>query len=269
MSYESIKNAADFIREKCGEAEIGLVLGSGLADSITLENPVSVNYNDIPNFPVSTVEGHVSEWVAGTLGGKKVFMMRGRFHYYEGYSLEDVVLPIRVMKLLGVKTIILTNAAGGVNTDFKPGDLMLINDHINYSGINPLIGKNYNEFGTRFPDVSNAYTKELRPIAHSCADELGITLRDGNYIWFSGPSYETPAEIRMARMLGADAVGMSTVPEVIVAAHSGIKVIGISCISNMAAGILDKPLSHEEVSETSRKVVNDFAKLINKIVEKI
>ena len=269
MSYESIKNAADFIREKCGEAEIGLVLGSGLADSITLENPVSVNYNDIPNFPVSTVEGHVSEWVAGTLGGKKVFMMRGRFHYYEGYSLEDVVLPIRVMKLLGVKTIILTNAAGGVNTGFNPGDLMLINDHINYSGINPLIGKNYNEFGTRFPDVSNAYTKELRPIAHSCADELGITLRDGNYIWFSGPSYETPAEIRMARMLGADAVGMSTVPEVIVAAHSGIKVIGISCISNMAAGILDKPLSHEEVSETSRKVVNDFAKLINKIVEKI
>lgn len=269
MSYESIKNAADFIREKCGEAEIGLVLGSGLADSITLENPVSVNYNDIPNFPVSTVEGHVSEWVAGTLGGKKVFMMRGRFHYYEGYSLEDVVLPIRVMKLLGVKTIILTNAAGGVNTDFKPGDLMLINDHINYSGINPLIGKNYNEFGTRFPDVSNAYTKELRPIAHSCADELGITLRDGNYIWFSGPSYETPAEIRMARMLGADAVGMSTVPEVIAAAHCGIKVIGISCISNMAAGILDKPLSHEEVSETSRKVVNDFAKLINKIVEKI
>ena len=269
MSYESIKNAADFIREKCGEAKIGLVLGSGLADSITLENPVSVNYNDIPNFPVSTVEGHVSEWVAGTLGGKKVFMMRGRFHYYEGYSLEDVVLPIRVMKLLGVKTIILTNAAGGVNTDFKPGDLMLINDHINYSGINPLIGKNYNEFGTRFPDVSNAYTKELRPIAHSCADELGITLRDGNYIWFSGPSYETPAEIRMARMLGADAVGMSTVPEVIVAAHSGIKVIGISCISNMAAGILDKPLSHEEVSETSHKVVNDFAKLINKIVEKI
>lgn len=265
--YNRVKKAADAVLEKCGEADIGLILGSGLADSITLKSSRTINYEDIPGFPVSTAPGHKSEWVSGTLGGKKVCLMRGRFHYYEGWSGEDIALPVRVMKLLGVKTLIVTNAAGGVNTSYVPGDLMLIRDHINYSGINPLIGENDERFGPRFPDVSHAYDKKLATAAHECADRLGITLHDGVYMWFSGPSYETPAEIRMARILGADAVGMSTVPEVTVARHCGIDVLGISCITNMAAGILDAPLSHEEVVETGMKVRDKFAALINGVVE--
>lgn len=195
--------------------------------------------------------------------------MRGRFHYYEGYTPEDIVLPVRVMKLLGVRVLIVTNAAGGVNTDFAPGDLMVIRDHINYSGLNPLIGKNHDEFGVRFPDMSKAYDPVLASVAHKTAEGLGIRLRDGVYIWFSGPSYETPAEIRMARTLGADAVGMSTVPEVIAARHCGIDVLGITCITNMAAGILDQPLTSEEVIETGNRVRADFAALIGGIIKAI
>lgn len=266
---DRIRNAANAIREKCGGAEIGLILGSGLADSIVLEDAKTIAYGEIPEFPISTAAGHKSEWVSGTLGGHRVCMMRGRFHYYEGYSAEDIILPIRVMKLLGVKTLIVTNAAGGVNTSFAPGDLMLITDHINYSGINPLIGANDADFGTRFPDMSRAYTPALRALAESTAAELGIPLRRGVYMWFSGPCYETPAEIRMARILGADAVGMSTVPEVIAAAHCSMNVLGITCITNMAAGILDAPLSHEEVMETGARVRATFAALIAAVVARM
>lgn len=266
---ERITAAADAIRTVCGEAEIGMILGSGLADLIQPENAVTMAYSDIPKFPVSTALGHKSEWVSGTLHGKRVCLMRGRFHSYEGWSSEDIILPVRVMHALGVKTLIVTNAAGSVNTDFKPGELMLIKDHINYSGRNPLIGPNLDELGPRFPDMSRAYDPALREIAKETAAELGETLHEGVYIWFSGPSFETPAEIRMARLLGADAVGMSTVPEVIAANHCGMRVAGITCLTNMAAGILDQPLTHDEVLETGARVKNSFAALIDRLVSKI
>ena len=222
---------------------------------------------ELPNFPVSTVEGHAGRLVIGTLQGKTVVAMEGRFHYYEGYKMEEVTFPIRVMKLLGVKTIIVTNAAGAVNTSFNPGDLMVIKDHINLSGTNPLIGKNLDSFGTRFPDMSNAYDKDLRKIVENIATSLKLDIKQGIYAMMTGPTYETPAEIRMVRAIGADAVGMSTVPEVIVANHCGIKVIGISCLTNMAAGILDEPLNHSEVIETSNRVKNDFINLMSSLVE--
>lgn len=266
---DRVKNAADVIREQCGDAGIGLILGSGLADSVMLEDAKTIAYQDIPDFPLSTATGHKSEWVSGKLNGKKVCMMRGRFHFYEGWRTEDIILPVRVMKLLGVKTLIVTNAAGGVNLSYTPGDLMLITDHINYSGVNPLIGPNDDDFGTRFPDMSTAYTPALRPVVRECAKELGIDLKEGVYMWFSGPSYETPAEIRMARILGADAVGMSTVPEVIAARHAGMNIIGITCITNMAAGILDQPLTHKEVMETGEKVRGNFSALIESVVGKL
>lgn len=269
MDFDVIKKAADVVLEKCGPAEIGLILGSGLADSISLQDEKIISFSDIPGFPMATALGHKSEWVSGSINGKKVCLMRGRFHYYEGYSTDEVVLPVRVMKLIGVKTLILTNAAGGINTEFEPGNLMIINDHINYSGRNPLIGPNMEEFGPRFPDMTYAYNPELRKLALESAKELNIPVKEGVYIWFSGPSYETPAEIRAARVLGADAVGMSTVPEVIVANHCGMKVLGISCISNMAAGILDRALTHTEVMEAGRAARDYFQALIIRIIEKI
>lgn len=266
-----IKASADFILSKSKyKPEIGLILGSGLgslADSI--ENPEFYNYSDIPNFPTSTVEGHAGRLVIGTLGGKQVVAMQGRFHYYEGYSLEKVTFPVRVMKLLGVSKLVVTNAAGAVNKDFTPGDLMLITDHINFSGSNPLFGHNLDEFGPRFPDMSEAYNLELRNKVLNAGNDLGIELKQGVYVMFSGPTYETPAEVRFARVMGGDAVGMSTVPEVIVANHSGIKTVGISCLTNMAAGILEQPLNHEEVIETSARVKNDFIKLMNRVIEVI
>jgi len=266
-----IKTAADFILEKSKyKPEIGLILGSGLgslADSI--ENPEYYKYEDLPHFPVSTVEGHEGRLVVGMLNGKCVVAMQGRFHYYEGYSYNEVTFPVRVMKLIGVETLIVTNACGAVNESFKPGDLMIITDQINFSGNNPLIGANLKEFGPRFPDLSNAYTKELVAKTKEIAKTLNIDIKTGVYMMFSGPTYETPAEIRMSRIMGADAVGMSTVPEVIVAAHAGMKVLGISCLTNMAAGILDQPLNHEEVMETSAMVKEKFTTLINKVIEEI
>lgn len=266
-----IKTAADFILEKSKyKPEIGLILGSGLgslADSI--ENPEYYKYEDLPHFPVSTVEGHEGRLVVGMLNGKCVVAMQGRFHYYEGYSYNEVTFPVRVMKLIGVETLIVTNACGAVNESFKPGDLMIITDQINFSGDNPLIGPNLKEFGPRFPDLSNAYTKELVAQTKEIAKSLNIDIKTGVYMMFSGPTYETPAEIRMSRIMGADAVGMSTVPEVIVAAHAGMKVLGISCLTNMAAGILDQPLNHEEVMETSAMVKEKFTTLINKVIEEI
>lgn len=267
----NINNTAGFILENSKyKPEIGLILGSGLGElANSIKSPEFYKYEDLPNFPVSTVIGHEGQLVIGMLNDKCVMAMQGRFHYYEGYQFNEVTLPIRLMKLLGVETLIVTNAAGAVNESFKPGDLMIIKDQINFSGSNPLIGKNLDEFGPRFPDLSNAYTKDLVKKAKEVSKELNIDAKTGVYMMFSGPTYETPAEIRMARILGADAVGMSTVPEVIVAAHSGMNVLGISCITNMAAGILNQPLSHDEVMETSAKAKESFTKLVNKIIEEI
>ncbi|OAS87468.1 MULTISPECIES: purine-nucleoside phosphorylase [Metabacillus] len=271
MNYDAIKEAASYVKSKYEDTpKIGLILGSGLgvlADEI--ENPVKIPYNEIPNFPVSTVEGHAGQLVIGTLKEAKVIAMQGRFHFYEGYSLDKVTAPVRVMKELGVETLIVTNAAGGINESFEAGDLMLITDHINNMGTNPLIGPNNANIGVRFPDMSESYNRKLRDMAKNIANELNIKLQEGVYVGNTGPSYETPAEVRALRTLGGDAVGMSTVPEVIIARHAGLNVLGISCISNMAAGILDQPLSHDEVIETTDKVRVNFLKLVKSIVEKI
>lgn len=268
---QNIKEAAEYIRSKYPiEPEIGLVLGSGLgviADMV--QDGVVIPYEDIPHFPVSTVEGHAGELLLGTVSGRHVLLMKGRFHMYEGYSVETVSFPIRVMKALGVKILLVTNAAGGINTSYNVGDLMLIKDHINFTFRNPLIGPNHSELGVRFPDMSEAYSRRLREIAKTVASEQGQKLQEGVYIGLLGPSYETPAEIRMMRTLGADAVGMSTVAEVLVARHAGIEVLGFSCISNMAAGILDQPLSHQEVMETTERVKQTFLKLIVGIIPRI
>jgi purine-nucleoside phosphorylase len=271
MDFEKIQNAASFLKEKYSKTpKLGLILGSGLgvlADEI--ENPVKIPYNQIPDFPVSTVEGHAGQLVFGLLNGVEVVAMQGRFHYYEGYSFDKVTFPVRVMKELGVDTLIVTNAAGGVNESYVPGDLMIITDHINFTGNNPLIGPNDSRLGARFPDMSEAYSKDLRSTAKEIASCLNIDVKEGVYVGFSGPTYETPAEIRMVRTLGGDAVGMSTVAEVIVAQHGGLKVLGISCITNMAAGILDQPLSHVEVIETTEKVKANFLRYIKEIVKSI
>jgi purine-nucleoside phosphorylase len=263
-----IAEARTFIAGKISvEPELGLILGSGLGVLAELiEDAVVIPYAEIPHFPVSTVFGHAGELVVGRVKGKKVVLMKGRFHMYEGYSAEEVSFPVRVMKALGIQTLIVTNAAGGVNTNFEVGDLMLINDHINMTGRNPLIGHNEESLGARFPDMSEAYSRKLRKLAHEVAKEQGITLRDGVYIGLQGPTFETPAEIRMTRILGADTVGMSTVSEVIVARHSGVEVLGFSCVTNMAAGILDQPLSHEEVMETGERVKQKFLNLLLGII---
>ncbi|MGG4492051.1 purine-nucleoside phosphorylase [Metabacillus idriensis] len=271
MNIQEIKQSAQYMKETVKDLpEIGLILGSGLgvlADEI--ENAVKIPYEEIPNFPVSTVEGHAGQLVFGTLKGANVVAMQGRFHFYEGYDMKKVTFPVRVLKEMGVKTIIVTNAAGGVNESFEPGDLMIISDHINNMGTSPLIGPNDSDLGVRFPDMSQAYSRELRALAKNAASGLGIKVQEGVYVGNTGPAYETPAEVRLARVLGGDAVGMSTVPEVIVANHAGMKVLGISCISNMAAGILDQPLSHDEVMETTEKVKANFLNLVKKIVSDI
>ena len=267
---ERIKRAAETIEEACGKAEIGIILGSGLGEyAAELKNAKSIAYAEIPGFPASTVEGHAGRWHTGTLYGKQVCVMQGRFHAYEGYALTDVTLPVRVMQQMGVHTLIVTNAAGGVNTSFSAGDLMLITDFINLSGTNPLTGPNAAEFGPRFPDMSYAYDRDLRTHALQIAKKSGITLQQGVYCWFNGPNYETPAEIRMARVLGADAVGMSTAPETIVARHGGMRVLGISCITNMAAGILDQPLNHEEVMEVGLRARDTFSRLVSAVIEEM
>lgn len=271
MNIQEIKQSAQYMKEKVKDLpEIGLILGSGLGVlAEEIENPVKIPYEQIPNFPVSTVEGHAGQLVFGALKGANVVAMQGRFHFYEGYDMKKVTFPVRVLKEMGVKTIIVTNAAGGVNESFEPGDLMIISDHINNMGTSPLIGPNDSDLGVRFPDMSQAYSRELRTLAKNAASELGIKVQEGVYVGNTGPAYETPAEVRLARVLGGDAVGMSTVPEVIVANHAGMKVLGISCISNMAAGILDQPLSHDEVMETTEKVKANFLNLVKKIVADI
>ena len=265
-----IDEAAAKVLAVCGKADIGVILGSGLGDyAEALEDAVKLPYSEIPGFPRSTVAGHAGMWCCGTLYGKRVVMMQGRFHYYEGYGMKDVTLPVRVMQKIGVTTLIVTNAAGGVNLGYHPGELMVIGDIFSMTAQNPLIGPNLDAFGPRFPDMSCAFDKELRALAHECANEQGFALREGVYAQMTGPTYETPAEIRMLRTLGADAVGMSTVPEVIVARHGGMRVLGISCITNMAAGILDQPLNHAEVTETANRVKGQFRNLLDRIIEKM
>lgn len=267
-TMKQLKLAADAVRKACGEADIAVILGSGLGGfEDNLIAPHSISYNRIPGFPESTVPGHAGNFTVGTLRDKRVLVMSGRFHHYEGHSLSAVTMPIRVMNLLGVKTLIITNAAGGVNTDFSAGDLMLITDFINLSGRNPLRGRNLDEFGPRFPDMTNAFDPDLRDIALQRAARHGIPLQQGVYCWMNGPSYESPAEIRMARLLGADAVGMSTVPEVIVARHCGIRVLGISSITNMAAGVLDEPISHEDVLAMGERVREPFRTLLSSVID--
>ena len=267
--YEKIKAAADYIRARISlRPTIGLVLGSGLGGyADTLEEAVRIPYSEIPNFPVPTIPGHSGALVFGRKCGQEVVVLQGRIHYYEGLTQREITLPIRVLAALGIKTVVLTNACGGVNLGFKPGDLMLISDHINFSGANPLIGPNMDEFGVRFPDMSDLYTAALRARIKETAQKAGISLQEGVYAMYSGPNYETPAEIRMFRIMGADTVGMSTVPEAIVAGHCGMQVVGISCVTNMAAGVLPVKLSHAEVTETANRVKEVFQKLIDLIVE--
>lgn len=265
------KNAAEFIKKRIDmRPQVGLILGSGLGDVVeNIDDPVFIDYKEIPGFPKTTVQGHKGRFVVGFCKGKKVIAAQGRFHYYEGYDMEQVILPVRTMKVLGVEVLIITNSAGGVNPDFSPGDLMVIKDHINMTGINPLRGKNMDDLGPRFPDMTYAYDPHLRCLIMNTAEEMGLKVREGVYAMMPGPSYETPAEIRMLQKLGADAVGMSTVPEVIAAVHAGLKVVGVSCITNMAAGILDKPLTHEEVIETAGRAAHNFAKLLLGFIEKL
>ncbi len=266
-----IKKAAEYVKSIAGDGfEIGIICGSGLGELCDkIENPVYIDYKDITGFPVSTAPGHVGRFVAGILNGKKLIAMQGRIHYYEGYSLNEVVMPIRVMKLLGVNSLIVTNAAGGINEDYMVGDIMLICDHINFTGVNCLIGKNDLTFGPRFPDMTYAYAPEYIEIADKIADEMNIKLQHGIYMGLSGPSYETPAEIHAFRSLGADAVGMSTVQEVIAANHCGMKVLGFSNIANKAAGMTKERLSEEEVIIAGQKVASTLQKLIFRIVGEI
>ncbi len=268
---DKITSVCEIIKEKIKERpEVGLILGSGLGDlADEIENPIKIKYEDIEGFPVSTVVGHAGQLVFGKLSGKNVVAMQGRFHFYEGYPISDVVFPVKVLIKLGIESLFVTNAAGGVNTSFNPGDLMIITDHINLAGVNPLIGKNNDDLGPRFPDMSSAYNKEYIEIAKSVGSKLKLDIKEGVYAWMTGPTYETPAEVRMIRTLGGDAAGMSTVPEVIIANHQGIKVLGISCITNMAAGVLDEALNHEDVVKTSQKVKGDFQNLIKETLKLI
>ena len=265
-----IHHAAEKVIAALGHAEIGVILGSGLGDyAEALEDAKTLAYSEIPGFPVSTVPGHAGRLCCGMLHGKRVVMMQGRFHYYEGYSMKDITLPVRVMQKMGVHTLIVTNACGGVNLDFVPGDLMAISDIISLTGVNPLMGENLDEFGPRFPDMSCVFDRELRTLAHDTAKEQGFVLKEGVYCQFPGPCYETPAEVRMARILGADAVGMSTVPEAIAARHGGMRVLGVSCVTNMAAGILNQPLCHEEVTETANRVKDRFRALLDSVIARM
>ncbi|WP_019795377.1 purine-nucleoside phosphorylase [Streptococcus sobrinus] len=265
---DKIKQTRDFLQGKGMVApEFGLILGSGLGElAEEVENAIVLDYAEIPNWGRSTVVGHAGKLVYGDLVGRKVMALQGRFHFYEGNPLEVVTFPVRVMKALGCQGVLVTNAAGGIG--FGPGTLMAISDHINLTGQNPLIGANLDDFGPRFPDMSNAYSKDYRQTAHRVAEKLGIKLDEGVYIGVTGPSYETPAEIRAFKTMGADAVGMSTVPEVIVAAHSGLKVLGISAITNHAAGFQDE-LNHEEVVAVTQRIKVNFKGLVKAVLAEL
>jgi len=266
--YEKLLKCLNSVREKVDfKPEVALILGSGLGDYVEeIQIEATIAYEDIEGFPVSTVAGHKGRFVFGYIGQVPVVIMQGRIHYYEGYPMTDVVLPTRLMGMLGAKTVILTNAAGGVNFDYQPGDFMLIKDHISTAVPSPLIGVNADEIGVRFPDMSDIYNRELREQIKEVADGLGIKLQEGVYMQFTGPNYETPSEIKMCRTLGGDAAGMSTACEAMAANHMGLKVCGISCITNLGTGMSSQPLSHAEVQETADRVAEQFKKLITGIV---
>ena len=269
--FDRVSEAAEWLRGRgFGGAEIGIVLGSGLGPfADTMVKPQAVAYGEIPHWPASTVVGHAGRFVGGTVSGKPVIALSGRVHFYEGHDLQTVTFAVRVLGRLGVKTLILTNAAGGINTNFVQGALMVIDDHINLFGSNPLIGPNDDRFGPRFPDMTEVYSRRLRALADEAARAVHVPIEHGIYIAVHGPSYETPAEIYAFRTLGADAVGMSTVPEAIVARHMGLEVLGISCITNMAAGVLPQPLNHDDVMETTRRVRGQFVALLEGIIGRI
>ncbi len=271
MILDKLKEARDFLENKgIQKPEVAIILGSGLGSfGDTIQNPVIVPYEEIPHFAASKVKGHKGRLIFGEVESLPILCQQGRFHYYEGHPMEKVVFPARLMAFMGAKTAIVTNAAGAVNPALQPGDLMLIKDHINFMGTNPLIGPNEEALGPRFPDMTEAYSQRLRDYAKKQARLLSINIREGVYLACSGPSYETPAEIRAFRLLGADAVGMSTVPEVLVFRQMGVKVLGISCITNMAAGILPTPLSHEEVIEVGKQVETTFATLLKSILARL
>jgi len=269
--YDQVKEAADAVTRGLGSVpNVAVVLGSGLGDFAgTLGGAVSMRYQDLPHWPVSRVVGHAGRLVVGQMGPVRVAALAGRCHAYEGYDLQTVTFAVRVLGLLGVRTLILTNAAGGINTSFSQGALMTIDDHINLTGQNPLVGENDERFGVRFPDMTEVYSKRLRAIADAAATAQRLELRHGVYAAVLGPSYETPAEIRFMRTIGADAVGMSTFAEAIVARHMGVEVLGISCITNMAAGVLPQPLHHDEVMETARRVRGEFIGLLEGIIGRL
>lgn len=271
FKYEEYVESANYIKEKMNgkNPKIAVVLGSGLgAISEEIENKIVISYKDIPNFPVSTVVGHAGELIIGSIAGKEVIAMNGRFHYYEGYDLKEATFPIRVFKLLGIETLILTNAAGGINTTYNAGEFMVINDHLSFFAESVLRGKNLEEFGDRFIDMSETYNKELSKKMKDIIEKVAGVAHVGVYAYMKGPTYETPAEIRTLRNLGADAVGMSTVPEAIIAHHCNIKTVAVSCITNMAAGVLDEKLSHEDVKKTAEKVKYTFKQIIKEFIEK-
>ena len=270
-AYEKLVRCEKIIREKTDfEPEVALVLGSGLGGyASNMDVRCEVPYSEIEGFPVSTVPGHDGRFLFGYVKGVPAVAMKGRIHYYEGYDMTDIVLPIRLMGMLGAKTLVLTNAAGGINMDFTPGDLMIIKDHISAFVPSPLRGENLDELGPRFPDMSKIYDRGLMEYLRASAAENGFEMKEGVYLQFQGPNFETPTEIKMFRGLGADAVGMSTVCEAIAARHMGLRIAAVSCITNMAAGILDQPLSHEEVQETADKVADKFEKLITGLIARI
>ncbi|GAA0364056.1 purine-nucleoside phosphorylase [Bacillus horti] len=268
---QKINEAASYINDKISvKPRVALILGSGLGDLANeIEQAIQIPYEDIPHFPVSTVEGHAGQLVIGELNGQNVVAMQGRFHYYEGYSMQDVVFPVYVMKQLGAELLVVTNACGGMNRSFAAGDLMLITDHINFTGDNPLIGRNHADLGPRFPDMSQAYTPELVQFAETVAADLNIQVQKGVYAGISGPTYMTPAELTMLANLGGDAVGMSTVPEVIVASHCGLKVLGISCVTDMAIGSELEPLTHEQVVAVANQTKPKFIQLVKELVKRV
>ncbi len=266
--YAYFKSIADFIKNRIdAEPEIGIILGSGLKDfAKRITDKTEIEYKDIPGFLVSTVESHEGKLIFGNIGEKKIVCMSGRFHHYEGYPFEILTLPIRLFKLLGVKKTIVTNAAGAVNTSYNVGDIMIIKDHLKLTGASPLQGDNIDEFGPRFFDTTDMYTAELRKTALECTEGIPLTFREGVYMYFTGPQFETPAEIRAARILGADAVGMSTVTEALTAAHCSMPLLGLSVMTNMAAGVLDKKLTDEEVGETASRISKPFCDYVEKVI---
>jgi purine-nucleoside phosphorylase len=269
--FEKVQVAVKFLNQKSGvRPRIAIVLGSGLgAFGEQVANRQVIPYAEIPHFPRSTVQGHSGNLVLGEIGKVPIAVMQGRVHYYEGYSMQEVTFPTKVLARFGIQRLILTNAAGAINKRFKPGRLMIIEDHLNLQSTNPLLGPNEDRFGLRFFDLSDAYDKEMRKVASAAARKLTMTIHRGVYAGLTGPSYETPAEIRMLRTLGADAVGMSTVPEVIVANHMSVKCLGISCITNMAAGVVPQKVNHEEVMQTGERVKDDFIRFLQAIVPRL